>query len=408
MISRKLSAAIFLAALAALASTVLVTPGFAQEAKPLQTAQTGQPSLPAIMVTSVAERDLRDRVIASGTIRPVEEVYVQPLVDGLSIKSLKVDVGDKIKEGQVVADLNSDTLLLQKSQLQANKAKAEAGLAQYRAQAIEAQANADDAIRQRDRTRNLGQNGTVSTAQVEQTAATAAAAIARLNAAKQAISVGEADIKVVQAQLDDIDLRLERTDVKAPVSGIVSRKDAKVGAIAAGSGTPLFTMIRDGDIELVADVTESDIGRIKPGIKARVTVAGTTKALDGTVRLVSPVVDQTSRLGAVHIILDDENSAKAGMYANAEIIIEETKGLALPQSAVTTDRNGSFARLVDGNVIRQVKVDIGIQDAGFVQVLSGVKAGDLVVAKAGAFVRDGDQIKPVPLANTTSTGTPSN
>ncbi|WP_137131743.1 efflux RND transporter periplasmic adaptor subunit [Rhizobium sp. FY34] len=399
IISRKLSGALFLAALA---STALVSPGVAQEQKPAQTADGGQANLPAIVVTNVTERNLKDSVVASGTIRPVEEVFVQPLVDGLSIKSLKVDVGDKVSAGQVVADLNSDSLLLQKSQQLASKAKAEAGLAQYQAQVIEAQANADDTVRQRDRTQNLSRNGTASTAQVEQTAASAAAALARLNAAKQAVSVGEADIKVVQAQIDDIDLKLERTDVKAPVAGVISKKDAKVGAIAAGSGTPLFTMIRDGDIELVADVPESEIGRLKAGMKAKITVAGTSKALDGKIRLISPVVDQTSRLGAVHIIVDDEHVAKAGMYANAEIVINETRGLALPQSAVATDRRGSFARLVEGNVVKQVKLEIGIQDAGFVQILNGLKAGDQVVAKAGAFVRDGDQIKPVQSANTAS------
>lgn len=398
MNSRKLTGALFFAAMA---STAIGLPAAAQEQKSAQE-QAGQANLPAIVVTKVAERNLKDSVVASGTIRPVEEVFVQPLVDGLSIKSLKVDVGDEVTAGQVVAELNSDSLLLQKSQLQANRAKAEAGLAQYRAQVIEAQANADDAVRQRDRTQNLSRNGTASTAQVEQTAASAAAALARLNAAKQAVSVGEADIKVVQAQIDDIDLKLERTDVKAPVAGVISKKDAKVGAIAAGSGTPLFTMIRDGDIELVADVPESEIGRLKAGMSAKVTVAGTTESLDAKIRLVSPVVDQTSRLGAVHIVVSDETAAKAGMYANAEIIITETRGLALPQSAVTTDRKGSFARLVEGNVVKQVKLEIGIQDAGFVQILSGLKAGDQVVAKAGAFVRDGDQIKPVPSANIAS------
>lgn len=398
MNSRKLTGALFFAALA---STAIGLPAAAQEQKPAQE-QAGQANLPAIVVTKVAERNLKDSVVASGTIRPVEEVFVQPLVDGLSIKSLKVDVGDEVTAGQVVAELNSDSLLLQKSQLQANRAKAEAGLAQYRAQVIEAQANADDAVRQRDRTQNLSRNGTASTAQVEQTAASAAAALARLNAAKQAVSVGEADIKVVQAQIDDIDLKLERTDVKAPVAGVISKKDAKVGAIAAGSGTPLFTMIRDGDIELVADVPESEIGRLKAGMSAKVTVAGTTNSLDGKIRLVSPVVDQTSRLGAVHIVVTDEHAAKVGMYANAEIIITQTRGLALPQSAVTTDRKGSFARLVEGNVVKQVKLEIGIQDAGFVQILSGLKAGDQVVAKAGAFVRDGDQIKPVPSATVAS------
>ncbi|WP_137136216.1 efflux RND transporter periplasmic adaptor subunit [Rhizobium sp. FKY42] len=400
MNSRKISGALFIAALA---STALISPLAAQEQKPAQaTTQADKSNLPAIVVTTVSERDLRDSVVASGTIRAVEEVYVQPLVDGLSIKSLKVDVGDKVNAGQVVAELNSDSLLLQKSQLQANKAKAEAGLAQYRAQVIEAQANADDAIRQRDRTQNLSRSGTASTAQVEQTAAAAEAAIARLNAAKQSISVGEADIKVVQAQIDDINLKLERTDVKAPVAGIISKKDAKVGAIASGSGTPLFTMIRDGDVELVADVPESEIGRLKAGMTAKVTVAGTTQALDGKIRLISPVVDQTTRLGAVHIIVNDESAAKVGMYANAEITIKETRGLALPQSAVTTDRKGSFARLVQGNVVKQVKLDIGIQEAGFVQILGGLKVGDQVVAKAGAFVRDGDHIKPITSANAAS------
>ncbi|MFD1745751.1 efflux RND transporter periplasmic adaptor subunit [Rhizobium helianthi] len=378
----------------ALASTALAMPVAAQEPVP---PQQNQQRLPAIMVTKVVERPLKDSIIASGTIRPVQEVFVQPLVDGLSIKSLRVDVGDRVKAGQVLAELNSDSLLLQKSQLEANKAKAEAGLAQFRAQVIEAQANADDAARQRDRTAALAKNGTVSTAQVEQTAATAQAALARLNAAKQAVNVGEADVKVVQTQIDDINLRLERTDVKAPLDGVISRRDAKVGAIASGAGQPLFNMIRDGEIELVADVPEGMIGRISQGMKASVTIAGTTKALAGTVRLVGPVVDQTTRLGAVHIVVDEDSGARPGMYASAEIIVEETRGLALPQSAVTSDRKGSFARKVENNIVKQVAVETGIQDAGMVQILSGLSAGDEVVAKAGAFVRNGDHIRPVPV-----------
>lgn len=379
---------------AALASAGLAFPIHAQETG--APAQQDERRLPAIMVTKVAERALKDSVIASGSIKPVQEVYIQPLVDGLSIKAVNVDVGDRVKAGQVVAVLNDDSLLLQKSQLQANKAKAEAGLAQYRAQVVEAKANADDAVRQRDRNKALSQNGTVSTALVEQTAASAEAALARLNAAKQAVSVGEADVKVVQAQIDDIDLKLARTEVKAPVDGVISKKDAKVGAIASGAGTPLFTMIRDGDIELVADVPEGEIGRIKEGMPADVTIAGTTKALEGKVRLVSPVVDPSTRLGAVHVIVDDESGARSGMYASAEIIIQETTDLALPQSAVTTDRKGSFARKVENNVVKQVELKTGIQDNGYVQILNGLKAGDVVVAKAGAFVRDGDHVKPVP------------
>lgn len=376
-----------------LANLSLVADSLAQEAKP---AVTNTQALPAIVVTKVSERPMVDSVVASGTIRPVQEVFVQPLVDGLSIKTLKFDVGDRVKAGDVLAELNQDTLILQKSQLEANRAKAQAALAQYEAQVIEARANADDAIRQRDRAVTLSQNGTVSTSQVEQLTASADAAQARLNAARQAVSVGEADIKVVDAQIKDIDLKLERTEVKAPVSGVISARDAKVGAIASGAGTPLFTMIRDGAIELVADVAESDIRRIKEGQTALLTLAGMREAMPGKVRLVSPVVNATTRLGSVHIVTDEQSGAKSGMYASARIIIEETTAPSLPQSAVTTERSGSIARTVVDNVVKQVEIETGIQDGGYVQILSGLKAGDVVVSKAGAFVRDGDRISPIP------------
>ncbi len=83
------------------------------------------------------------------------------------------------------------------------------------------------------------------------------------------------------------------------------------------------------------------------------------------------------------------------MYASADIVIRQEEGLALPLSAVTASRQGSFARAVDDGVVKQVTIETGIQDGGFIEIVSGLKAGDLVVAKAGAFVRDGDKIKPI-------------
>jgi HlyD family secretion protein len=382
------------AAMFAIVSTFAV-PSFAQEQQPKPA-----PKLPAIVVTAVTERPLTDRVIATGTIRPINEVFVQPLVDGLPIKTLNVDVGDRVEAGAVLATLDGDALILQKSQYQANKAKAEAALAQSKAQVVEAQASYDDAIRQRDRTQRLGQSGTSSTAQVEQADAQAQVADAKLKAAQQAVGVSEADIKVVDAQIADIDLKLARAEVRSPVSGVISVRNAKVGAIAAGSGDPLFNIIRDGAIELVADLAETDIGKIKKDQKATIRVAGNRAGIDGVVRLVSPTVDASTRLGAVHIVVDATSGARAGMFASAEVIVAQTTALALPQSAVTSGRDGSVARKVEGDVVKQAKIETGIQDSGFVEIISGLNAGDKVVAKAGAFVRDGDRIAPVEAKNT--------
>ncbi|MCF6367626.1 efflux RND transporter periplasmic adaptor subunit [Rhizobium halophilum] len=354
-----------------------------------------EPTLPSIIVTEAVERPLIDRVLATGTIRPVQEIYVQPLVDGLSIRELKVEVGHRVEADQVLATLNDDTLILQKSQLQANKAKAEAGLAQYEAQVIEAQANLDDAVRQRDRATRLQGSGTSTAAQVEQATAAAEVAQARLQAAKQAVAVGQADIEVVESQIAEIDLRLARTDVKTPVAGIVSARNAKVGAIASGAGEPLFTVIEDGALELVADLSETSIRKVEPGQKAQMTIAGGADTVEGEVRLVSPTVDAVSRLGYVRIAIDEKSGARAGMYASAEIIVDQKTALALPLSAVTSGRDGSFTRKVEDNVVRQVEIETGIQDGGFVEVAGGLTAGDLVVEKAGAFVRDGDRIAPV-------------
>jgi HlyD family secretion protein len=375
----------------ALFSSVLLP--FAATAEEKSPAEA-QANLPSIVVTETVKRDLVDRIIATGTIQPVDEIYVQPLVDGLSIDKLNVDIGDKVEANEVLAVLSTDALLLQKSQLEANKAKAEAALAQFKAQVIEAQANSDDASRQSDRAARLGKSGSGSVSQVEQTQAQAEVALARLQAARQAVTVGEADVKVVDTQIDDIDLKLARTGVKSPVAGIIAAKNAKIGAIASGSGTPLFTVIKDGAIELVAELSETSIQKIKIGQSAFLTIAGASKRVEGKVRLVSPTVDPVTRLGSIHITIPADQ-ARSGMYANAEIIVAQENALALPLSAVTTNRDGSTARKVEDNIVRQVKIETGIQDNGFVEVLSGLSAGDKVVEKAGAFVRDGDRISPV-------------
>lgn len=371
--------------------SALIIPGLAS-------AQGGndRKNLPSIVVSQATKRDLVERVVATGTIRPVDEIYVQPLVDGLSVEKLNVDIGDRVEAGTVLAELSKDSLLLQKSQLEANRAKAEAAVAQSKAQVIEAQANYDDAVRQRDRADKLGKSGSGSVSQVEQTAAAADVAKARVQAANQAVTVGEADIKVVDAQIEDIDLKLSRTAVKTPVAGIVSAKNARVGAIASGAGDPLFTVIKDNAIELVADLSETDIQSVKVGQKAVITVAGGRNRIDGKVRLVSPTVDATTRLGSVHIVLPTDSPARAGMYGSAEVVISAANAVALPLSAVTSGREGSTTRRVEDGVVKQVAVEIGIQDGGFVEIKNGLSAGDLVVEKAGAFVRDGDKINPVP------------
>lgn len=364
---------------------------FAQEATSPKTEQT----LPSIVVTQVETKPIIDRVMATGAVKAVEETYVSPLVDGLSIRTLNADVGDRVEAESTLATLNPDMLVLQKSQYAASLAKANAALAQYQAQLAEAHANADEAVRVSDRSKKLAEAGSMSTAQRDQEKAAATAALARVKSAEQLVSVAYADINVVEAQISDVDLRLARTDVKTPVPGVVSARTAKVGAIANGTGEPLFTIIRDGAVEMKADIIETDLPKLEIGQKAKITLADGKTQIDGKIRLISPVIDTQTRLGNVYISLLEPEKARVGMYARAQIIVTEKQALVLPLSAVTKTKDGMVARKVEGDVAHVAQVETGIQDNGYIEIRTGLKQGDRVITKAGAFVRDGDRIKPV-------------
>ena len=360
-------------------------------------ATTAKPAdnLPAIRVAEASERQLVDRVIVTGTVQAVEEVYVQPQVDGLRIEDLKADIGDTVKAGDVLATLATDALVLQKSQLQANRAKVQAVTAQLQAQVIEAEANEAEAIRQAERAERLVKSKAVAVGESERLRATATAATARVNSAKQAIVANDADLKVIDAQIDDIDLKLARTDVKTTVAGVISAKSAKIGAIAAGAGNPLFTLIRDNAIELNADVSEADLLKLKPGQPLHLTVAGTSTRIQGKVRSIEPVINATTRLGTVKISIDDAGAARIGMYAQAEVVISDRKVLTLPLTAVTSEDGSMVVRRVVDGVVTMTKIKTGVQDGDFIEISEGLKAKDIVVEKAGAYVRNGDKVSPV-------------
>lgn len=363
-----------------------------------QAGQQSQSRLPAISVSRVAPRDMRDRVIVSGLIGPVEEVRVQPLIEGQPIEDLLADVGDRVVKDQVLARLSASTLELQRSQLVASLAAARATIAQADAQKLEATAASDEARRVNTRTEALRQQGTASQAAADQARANATAAAARVTVAQQAHEAARAQEALVQAQIANIDLQLSRTEVRAPVAGEIAARNAVVGAIASGSGTPMFVVIRDSELELRADVAEGDLVRLATGQTATINAVGAADPLPGAIRLVEPTIDTTTRLGRARITIDDAQAVRSGMFADAEILVARRETLAVPISAVGATHGQPTVMRVENGLVRRIPVKTGIRDRGWVEITEGLAAGDDVVTKAGAFVRDGDHINPVPSA----------
>ena len=356
--------------------------------------------LPAITVSVVQPRDLRDIVLASGMVGPVEEVLVAPLIEGQPIETLLADVGDTVVAGQVLARLSTTSLELQRAQLNASRAAADAMIAQSQAQQLEADSAAAEAKRVSDRTATLKKNGSASQAAADQALSGSVSANARAAVAVQALQSSRANLALVQAQLANLDLQMARAEVTAPVAGEIIARNAQVGAIASAAGQPMFTLIRDAALELRADLSEVDLTRVSKDQTAILTAVGSPSPLQGVVRLVEPTIDTTTRLGRARISITDPASIRSGMFVEAAILVAEHTAIAVPVTAIGAfDGDQTVMQVVDGTVSRVV-VKTGIRAGGWVEILSGIAAGDTVVTKAGAFVRPGDKINPVPSPNT--------
>jgi HlyD family secretion protein len=363
-------------------------------------------SLPAITVSTVAPRQMRDRVIVSGIVAPVEEVRVQPLIEGQPIETLLADVGDRVEAGQVLARLSRSSLELERSQLMASLASAKATIAQNEAQQIEAGASAEEAKRVEERTSALREQGASSQAAADQAHSNATATAARVTVAAQSLAAARAQMKLVEAQIGNIELQLSRTEVKAPVTGEIAERNAMIGAVASANASPMFVLIRDSALELRADVAEMDLIRLAPGQGARVTSIAASTPLSGRVRLVEPTINLSSHLGRARISIKEAGAIRSGMFADAEILISQRKALAVPISAVGAQGQGAAVMVVDGGKVRQRLVETGIRDNGWVEIRRGLQAGETVVTKAGAFVQEGDLVHPVPATDDAAERTP--
>lgn len=368
----------------------LGTPVLAQE-----TTVAAEMALPAITVSPIEIRHMRDIVLATGLVAAREQIQVAPLIEGQPIEALLADIGDKVVAGQVLARLSSSTLELQKAQLKASLESAKAQIAQSEAQMIDAKSAAAEAQRVADRTAALRKQGAASQAAVDQTAASAISASVRVSVAAQTAEAARAQLSLVEAQMANVDLQLSRTEVKAPFGGEITARNAQLGAIASAAGQPMFTLIRDGALELRADISETDLPRIAIGQKVSLTLVGSSKPVTGTLRLIEPVIDPVTRLGRARIEFDDSSTIRSGMYAEAEILVAETDVPAVPITAIGATNGDNTVMLVENGIASLQSVTTGIREGGWVEITAGATTGQTVVTKAGAFVRDGDHINPI-------------
>lgn len=348
-------------------------------AAPGKGVKSARPAL-SVSVVRPEVRDLIVQLAANGTVAAWQEAIIGAEINGLRLSSIQADVGDLVRRGQVLAEFASESVEADLAQTTASHAETEANF-------LEAKANAD-------RARSVQGSGALSAQQISQ----------YLTAEKTA----EARLAAARAQLVQQQLRFKYTRVVASDDGVISARTATVGAVAA-QGQELFRLIRKSRLEWRAEVTASELARIRPGQAVKVSAVGAGSAV-GKVRSVAPTVDPQTRNALVYVDLPNASGAaakpatsgashqlKPGMFARGEFDLGRSKGLTLPQLAITLRDGFSYVFVVGPDQrVAQVKVQIGRRFGDRVEVLSGVKPDQSIVAGGASFLSDGDGVKIVP------------
>lgn len=335
--------------------------------KPATDAKAQPVQARAVSVVRVESRAISGALTASGNLVARQEAAVTPEVTGYRVTAVLADVGDYVRKGQVLVRLDPSLIESQIAQAQAQLAQAEAQAAQAEDQAA--------------RVRGLDNEGVLSQEQIAQRRFQARAARASANA--QA------------ANLRDLRTRAAKLQVTAPVSGLVLAKTVRPGDLSAGGAEPWFRLATDGQIELQAQLSEDDLAQIRPGQRAQVTLPS-GQTVTGTVRLISPEIDDQTKLGFVRVTLPVRQDIRAGGFGRAVFTDASGQALAVPETAVRYDANGASVMMVQANNrVKRVPVRTGMRGSGLVQLVEGPPAGARVVRSAASFLLDGDLVKPV-------------
>ena len=323
--------------------------------------------LPVVSVVAPGTTTIAGTIDATGTLAARREMPVGSVGEGGRVISVTVEAGDWVRKGQVLAviDRSVQTQQIASAAAQIDVARADAQLAQ---------ANLDRGLK-------LVDKGFISKADIDRLRATRDSAVAR--------------VRVAQAQTGELRASASRLNIVAPEAGLVLTRAVEPGQVVSGGSGVLFSMARDGQLELLARLSEEDLASISVGIEAQVRPVGSEKSFTGRVWQISPTIDEQTRQGIARIALPYAPELRPGGFASATIRSGTVVAPLLPESAIQSDEKGSFVLIVgkDDKVARRA-VKTGTVTAGGIAVVQGLTGAERVVLRAGGFLSAGDKVKP--------------
>jgi RND family efflux transporter MFP subunit len=329
---------------------------------------TNRNPTPTVSVTEVGMSTTPTVVSIIGTIAARYDMPIGVEGDAGRVAAIYVEAGDHVKRGQVLARLNVSVLQPQVANLEAalDQARAEAELAdaEYR------------------RAQAVGASGALSAEETQRRKSSGVTAAAK--------------VKVAAAQLAEAQARLARAAVRAPSDGVILTRNVEVGQTATPGGEALFRLSEGGEVELRGQVAEQDLPLLKVGQAVTVRLTGTSQVYEGHVRLLPAVIDPQTRLGMARIALTPDPNLRPGAFARAEVTVSNAERAVVPQTAVLTDDRGSYVLVVNAqNKVERRAVRVSGMVQNGVTLSEGVNGKEQVVATAGAFLQEGELVKPV-------------
>lgn len=322
---------------------------------------------PTISVITPGRVTIEGTITATGTLAARREMPVGVAGEGGRVVTVTAEQGQWVRAGQVLASIDRS---VQSQQARAQAAQVEVA----RADAQLAQSNLDRALQ-------LVERGFISKADVDRLTATRDAARARVN--------------VAQAQYGELLARNARLDIVAPAAGLVLERNVEPGQTVSAGGGPLFRIARDGEMELLARVGETELTKLSPGVVADVVPVGTERSYRGRVWQLEPTIDPQDRQGVVRIALGYALGLRPGGYATATIKSGTLMAPILPESAVLSDKDGAFVYIIDAkNKARRRAVKTGIATSEGLAIIDGLDGSEKVVLRAGGFLNPGESVNP--------------
>ncbi len=361
---------------------------------------------------------ISQKIRTTGDIKPMLGVSINPEAAG-KVEEILVDVGDIVKKGQKLAQINDETQQAQFKQAQAalNLAKtaietqkvaiesAKSALVSAKASVEASESQLKNLATTRKRLEKLYAEGAVSRQDVDDIItkydnANAAHISAQTNVkrssdsvqtALMALEMRKAEMSQAEANLNAVKVNLDHTIVDAPFDGVITARYADPGANAK-TDKAIFEIEQNSPVKIVGSVSEKDLFQIAGGeTEVIVKVDSLAGDFKGVIKKVYPAIDNSSRTGKIEIHMpNSDNTLRTGMFARLDILVSTHSGaVVIPRDALVRYEGGCLTFVVENNRAVKRPIKIGIIDDNKVEVIEGLKAGERIISKGIEFIRDG-------------------